>query len=272
MEKRFTFTGTGGALFVKFLVGGILTTITFGIYYSWFATNIIKYFSENTSISGPQKGDLRLEYRGTGGQLFVTLLVGGLLTSITFGIYYSWFMVKLMNFFYENTVAKAGDGTEYRLQFNGTGGSLFVTLLVGGLLTFITFGIYGAWFTCKLQKFMCNNTAILENGTHIGTMDFVGAGGSLFVTLLVGGLLTGITFGIYAAWYGVKLIKFFAENTEITVAGQRHLGAFTGTGGQLFITVLVGALLTGITFGIYAAWYACTLFQWEAENLLFAPR
>jgi uncharacterized membrane protein YjgN (DUF898 family) len=79
MEKRFHFNGTGGALFVKFLIGGILTAITFGIYYAWFVTNVMKYLSENLTVQGTQKGDLRLEYRGTGGALFVKLLVGGLI-------------------------------------------------------------------------------------------------------------------------------------------------------------------------------------------------
>jgi uncharacterized membrane protein YjgN (DUF898 family) len=272
MEKRFTFTGSGGALFVQFLVGIILTVITLGIYAPWFAIKLTKFVYDNTTLSGSAKGGMRLEFRGTGGQLFVTYLVGILLTIITLGIYGPWFWAKLIKFFSDNSVARAGDGTEYKLQFNGTGGQLFVTCLVGYLLTIITLGIYGPWFAVKLMKLIAQKTAILETGHPAGNIAFVATGGQLFVTLLVGVLLTIITLGIYGAWFAVKLTKFYTENTEITVNGIRHAGTFGGTGGQFFVLNLVGYLLTIITLGIYGAWYICKIWKFKINNTAFVPR
>ena len=46
METRIRFVGTGGALFVKFIVGAILSAITLGIYMPWFMDRVEQGFFE----------------------------------------------------------------------------------------------------------------------------------------------------------------------------------------------------------------------------------
>ncbi|MBN2358904.1 MAG: DUF898 family protein [Deltaproteobacteria bacterium] len=272
MEKKFEFNGTGGALFVKMLVGILLTAITAGIYGPWFAVSIYRYLADNTKIKKAQRGDLQLAFSGTGGQLFVKGLLGGLLCAITLGIYTPWFMVKLNRWVCDNAVAKAPDGTLYRLQFNGSGGALFVKMLVGILLTAITFCIYSFWFTVGLQRYFLQNTAILEGNKVIGNQDFVATGGQLFVTCLIGALLTTITFGIYSFWFQVKLFKFFASHHYLVIAGKPCQGRFDGDGFSYFIVNLVGGLLSGITFGIYTPWFIVKMTKFQLNNLVIAPR
>ena len=272
MEKRFKFTGTGDALFGKFLLGMFLTIITLGIYLPWFVVNLSKFVYENTTLSGSEKGEMRLEFRGIGGQLFNICLGGLFLTVVTLYIYYGWFLANLIKFSYDNSVAKASDGTEYKLQFNGTGGELFGTILVGGLLTMITFGIYGPWFAVELMKLIAKRTVIIENGSQIGNTAFVATGGQLFGTVLVGFLLTLITFGIYIPWFWVKMARFYAENTTITVNDVRHVGAFDGKGGEFFVLNFVGGLLTMVTFGIYGAWFICKIWTFKINHTAFVPR
>ncbi|MFH1812331.1 MAG: DUF898 family protein [Pseudomonadota bacterium] len=267
--RKFKFTGTGGEIFVKFLVGMILTAITMGIYMPWFMVSIMQYAASKTTIEGGPKGSLQVEFKGTGGQLFVVGLVGALLTSITFGIYGAWFMANLMRFYADNTTAKAADGTTYRLRFTATGGELFVAYLVGILLTSITFGIYAPWFMCKLYTLFAEKTDILRGDTKVGTVAFSGTGGNLFVTFLVGYLLTMVTLGIYSFWFQVKMMQFMAQNTKLTVDNQALTGDFVGTGGQLFVLSLVGGLLTSITFGIYGAWFFANLTRYQLENMQF---
>ena len=263
---RPNFQGTGGELFVTVLVGYLLTVITFGIYLPWFVCKLQSFVMANTTLGPTKRGDLRMEFSGRGGELFVTGLVGYLLTLITFGIYLPWFLVKLIKFFSENMVATAQDGTRFRLRFEGTGGELFVTVLVGYLLTAITFGIYAPWFICKLNKVLRQRTMILENEQTVGNFDFEGKGGELFVTFLVGYLLTIITVGIYFAWFQVKLMKFMAENTRVAYQGRMFAGSFHGTGGEFFVLNLVGYLLTMITFGIYMPWYMIKQWKFQFNN------
>jgi uncharacterized membrane protein YjgN (DUF898 family) len=263
---RPNFQGTGGELFVTFLVGYLLTLFTIGIYASWFYCKLTNFMLSNTTLGPTRRGDLRLEFTGKGGELFVTFLVGYLLTLITVGIYAPWFIVKLIKFFAGNTTATAQDGTRFRLNFEGTGGELFVTLLVGYLLTLITVGIYMPWFMCKLRKVFYSRTAILENEQPVGNLDFEGTGGQLFVTFLVGYLLTLITVGIYMPWFMVKMTKFWAEGTRVHYQGRVFAGSFHGTGGEYFVTFLVGYLLTLITAGIYMPWFMVKLWKFDFNN------
>lgn len=266
---RPNFQGTGGELFVTVLVGYLLSVITIGIYLPWFMCKLVNFITANTTLGPTKRGDLRMEFTGRGGELFVTGLVGYLLTILTVGIYLPWFMVKLIKFFSDNTVATAADGTRLRPRFEGTGGELFVTFLVGYLLTMITLGIYGPWFICKLTKVLRQRTLILENEQPVGNFDFEGKGGELFVTFLVGYLLTLVTIGIYFAWFQVKMMKFFAENSRVVYQGRVYAGAFHGTGGEFFVLNLVGYLLTMITIGIYMPWYLIKQWKFQFNNQEF---
>ncbi|MBN2343420.1 MAG: DUF898 family protein [Deltaproteobacteria bacterium] len=265
MERRFEFTGTGGALLGKFIVGTILTGITFGIYAPWFIVNLQKYICEHLALK-TEGGDVKFEFTGTGGKLFGTYLVGVLLTGITFGIYASWFIVNLTKYFTDNTVGKTADGNTYAVSFRGNGGSLFGTIFVGYLLTMLTFGIYAAWFMVKLTKFFADNMDIMENGNKVGSFSFNGEGGELFGTYILGVILTGITFGVYASWFMVNLMKYFNNHTQISLNDKSYTADFDGTGGKYFVVNFVGYLLTMITFGIYGAWYMCNLLKFQYEN------
>ena len=105
----------------------------------------------------------RIEFTGTGGGLFGKFLVEILLSCITLGIYIPWFIVSLYKYIAENLTLKTKDG-DVKFDFTGTGGALFVTYLVGALLTLITFGIYGAWYFCTLLKYQYENIQILDRG------------------------------------------------------------------------------------------------------------
>ena len=265
---RFKFTGTGGALFVKFFVGMLLSMVTLGIYLPWFMVSLTRYVCDNTVLE-TGAGAVRLKFTGTGGALFVTFLVGYLLTIITLGIYTPWFITKLLKFHMDNTTGTTPEGVEVRLDYGGTGGGLFVTFLVGYLLTIITIGIYTPWFICRINRFILQNTGVLRGGAQVGTADFVGTGGALFVTFLVGYLLTIVTLGIYMPWFMVKLTKFNLGGTRVTLDGVVWTGDFDGKGGDLFVTLLVGYLLTVVTLGIYGAWFTCNMIRFHTDNSVF---
>lgn len=264
-ETRFSFEGTGGELFGKLFVGMLLTGITFGIYGAWFAVGFINYLCEKTTISTPN-GPMRARFNGTGGQLFGAMFVGYLLTMITFGIYGSWFICKMTRYFADNTQVQGSDGRVYQLQFSGEGGDLFGKALVNGLLTGITLYIYLPWAMCNMRKWFYQKTLIVEQGQPIGQLDFVGEGGTLFGTFLVGVLLTVLTAGIYGSWFTVAMKKFYDQNTRILIRGRTYSMDFTGQGGDLFVLSLVNGLLTVVTLGIYWFWAQVKMLKWNYEN------
>jgi uncharacterized membrane protein YjgN (DUF898 family) len=267
-EIRGDFSGTGGELLGQLLVGYLLTLITFGIYGPWFMCKFTNFIAQRVTFGPTARGTVQFRFEGQGGQLFVTFLVGYLLTMVTIGIYMPWFICKLTKFFLDNTTVTTSDGQVYNPRFQGGGGDLFVTFLVGYLLTVVTIGIYAPWFMCKLNKWFAERTKLVNNGQETGSLDFTGEGGSLLVTFIVGYLLTIVTLGIYMAWFQVKMIKFNADNTKINLNGQRFGLRFTGEGGELFVIILVGYLLSIVTLGIYMFWMMAKLIKWQLSNLV----
>jgi len=211
---------------------------------------------------------VRFKFTGTGGALFAKFFVGMLLSLVTCGIYIPWFMVSITRYVCDNTVLETSAGP-VSLKFTGTGGALFVTFLVGYLLTIITIGIYTPWFICRINRFILQNTAVLRGDAQVGSADFAGTGGALFVTFLVGYLLTIVTLGIYMPWFMVKLMKFNLSGTQVTLDGAVWTGDFDGKGGDLFVTLLVGYLLTVVTLGIYGAWFTCNMIRYHTDNSVF---
>jgi uncharacterized membrane protein YjgN (DUF898 family) len=265
--SRADFSGTGGEMFGKMFVGMLLSGITLGIYLPWFLAGFYRYIYSKITFGPTARGNVKLEFTGTGGQLFVTFLVGQLLTMITLGIYAPWFITNLIKFYADNSIATTEDGTKYQLKYDGTGGSLLVTFLVGGLLCGITLGIYMPWFMCKLEKAIFSQMRVSENGQSAGSFDFNGNGGDLFGQYLVGAILTGITFGIYFAWFQVRLNKFFMSHTKVTINGKNYSADYDATGGELFVVMLVGGLLMGVTFGIYYFWFIAKLLKFQMQHI-----
>lgn len=260
------FEGRGGELFVTFLAGYVLSIITLGIYAPWFYCRLTDYVTANTTLGPTRHGAVHLTFTGRGAPLLVTLLLGCLLTILTVGIYGAWFTAKLIRFFTDNTTAVAADGTRFRLRFEATGGQLLTTVLLGYLLTIVTMGIYGPWFYCKLQKLIASRTTILENEQPVGSFDFVGHGGELFIAYLLGYLITIVSMGLYAPWFAVTLMRFGSENSRVYYKGRAFAGNFHGVGGELFVIVLVGYLLSIVTVGIYFPWFLVRLWKFQLNH------
>ena len=271
-EIRGDFSGTGGELLGQLIVSFLLMAVTFGIYAPWFICRMANYVAERTTFGPTSKGMVRMRFVGTGGQLFKQYLIGVLLTMVTFGIYLPWFFCRMMRFFAESTTATCDDGSVYQLRFDGTGGSIIVTYLKGAILTGLTFGIYGAWFMCDLNRWFVDNTKIMSNGQQVGHIAFHGKGGTLLKTFIKGVLLTMVTFGIYSYWFAVDLNKFNFDHTEIHVEGRVSKLRFDGTGGELFVITFVGGLLMMVTFGIYYFWFITKLLKWQTSNVIVIPQ
>lgn len=207
----------------------------------------------------------KFEFKATGGELFKSLVGGLLLTGVTMGLYYPWFLVRFQKLLLERTDLEVGD-QRLRLTNTATGGALFKELIIVYLLTMVTFGIYLPWGLMRLQRFQQEHTIAEGEGviyrlrTHL-------TGGELFKAGFVAYLLTMITFGIYAPWMMVKMLSLFVGRTQLEENGQ-PIGAFAfrSTGGELFKTFIVGYLLTMITLGIYGFWFQVKLTQFFARG------
>jgi uncharacterized membrane protein YjgN (DUF898 family) len=88
---RLTFTGDGGELLGKYILGVILMICTLYIYGAWFANDLFAFFWENTKLDGRGFG-----FRKDPGGFLGTYILTIILTMCTFGIYYPWGICNIL--------------------------------------------------------------------------------------------------------------------------------------------------------------------------------
>ncbi|MEA2040893.1 MAG: DUF898 family protein [Thermodesulfobacteriota bacterium] len=195
------------------------------------------------------------EFRGTGGQYFVTVFIHLFLISIlSFGIYSAWAWVRLLRLKASHTVICGK-----QVSFTGTGGQLFGLVLLFGLLTLVTFGIYGPWAMCRLFNWRARNTLVEGKPSQ-----FVGTGGSLFLFCLIHlMLLPMLTFGIYSFYGAYRLHAWKEEHTRYGGEKTSFGAGFVG-----FLKVLlITWILNTVTLCLISPWTMCMSYRWETDGL-----
>lgn len=264
------FHGTGGSYFGVFLVNFLLMVVTLGIYRPWAITALRKYLYQNTSFGGS-----RFMYTGTGSEMFIGFLKAiGLLVAATISFVIlqrigAWmfgqtvgtilfFLVYYAAIFMLVPIILHGS-LRYRLSrtqwrsinwaYVGPQSRLVQLFVRGMLLTLVTFGIYGPWFSVDLAK-------EIARGTRFGDVEFryTGDGKEVFMLMLKGLLLTPLTLGLYFFWYLAEAHNYHIAHTEVVQNGQTKRLRSNASGMGMISLILVNALITGFTFGLGYAW------------------
>ncbi len=189
----------GGVIAIPFmLVGGLIMFAALIAVPLFFMNKFLAFYFEALTLDGQ-----RCNYVGTAGALLKSQFLNLLLMSITFGIYTPWALVNLKKWTYENVEV---GGQRGRLTFDGDGGTLFGTYLLGMILTYCTLGIYGAWLANDIFAFYWDNTRLDGRG-----FSFKKDPGGFLGTYILTVLLSYCTMGIYLPWGICNLFKWEAE-------------------------------------------------------------
>jgi uncharacterized membrane protein YjgN (DUF898 family) len=217
MRQKIEFRGSSTCLFGDILVVALLSAITAGIYGPWGYVRIRRKVAENTYL-----GDQPMGFDGTGGQLWGIILKTMLFTIITLGIYdlLCYPLVNLIRWDTEHTILPNGQ----RPTYGGTALDLFGQVLVVGLLSAITLGIYSFWGYVRIRKHVLGHTLSGEI-----PWEFTGTGGQYFGVALVAGLLSAVTLGIYAL-LGAAYVRIIRWETASTGVPMAALAAATTAG------------------------------------------
>ncbi len=106
-------------------------------------------------------GDLKLNFKGKAKQLFAIILLGGIGSAFTFGIYYFWFKRNMYNFLIENLHLEQ-NGVEQCVKSDITAGKVFRLEVGNILLILFTLGIGYSWAYCRSARFIANNVIVPE--------------------------------------------------------------------------------------------------------------
>ena len=150
--RRLQFNGHGHQLIGKYLLWVFLTIITLGIYGIWLGLGMKKWVVKHTVYADEERPVDSYFSGGAGGYLGIHIL-SFILTLFTFGIGKAWADKMVLKWEAKHTHIGGSP-----LEFNGTGGQLFVKYLLLVLLTPLTLGIYALFFTVIYMKWEVKHT------------------------------------------------------------------------------------------------------------------
>ncbi|MFQ5874296.1 MAG: DUF898 family protein, partial [Dehalococcoidia bacterium] len=123
--------------------GWLLTTITLGLYYPFFATKKYAFMASHSYF-----GNEKFQFDGRGQDLFGNYLLALLLTIPTLGLYWFWFLAKKQRYFLDHTSFATA-----RFHSTVTGGRLLLLNLGNLLLLIVTLGLGWAWVIVRNIRF-----------------------------------------------------------------------------------------------------------------------
>jgi len=274
--KKIIFKGKGNEFFSVYLLSIFLSIVTLGIYYPWARVKILKYLYNETELEGSS-----FTFHGIGKEIFIGMLKALTMLAVVFGIYilllvyvniFIAILFYLVALIFIGPAAVVGS-LKYRASrsswrgiyfgYRGTYKSMFFILLKGLLLTIITFGIYGSWFTTSLYKEILKN---LRMGNL--TFNYRGQGEDLFVVNLKGIILTYITLGIYFFKYQSDRYKYLMGNINLDLGGQTGKVKATTTGFGIFKLAIGNLFIVLFSLGLAMPWAIIRTINFYANNSL----
>ncbi len=269
-KKRFKYFGKGNEFAIIYFKNLLLNIITLGLYYPWAKVERLKYHYKSTQLDTS-----RFSFHGTGKEVFRGFIkIYILLIIIIISIYgfqnshpflrmlfialYYLIIVLLIPFAIHGTVRYRSSRSSWKgihFKYLGHKMELFWKCITGMLLTVFTLGIYSAWFSVDIRKYVIGH---LRFGNL--SFDFHGKGGTLFWINLRSAILIYLTLGIYTFWYYKQTLAFYIDNTEITQNGKKVNFKINMKAGNIFNLVVVNAFLIILTFGIAIPWVTVRTF------------
>jgi uncharacterized membrane protein YjgN (DUF898 family) len=164
---------------------------------------------------------------------------------------------------------QAPGGTEHRLSFHGSGGTLFGIYVATIFLTLVTFGIYSFWGKTRIRRYMFGQTEIAGD-----RFAYHGTGKELLIGTLKAGVLfmvpmlllnvipmlelgEGVTIGAVLLAYAligllIPVAIVGARRYRLSRTSWRGIRfSFRGRALDFMKIFLKGGLLTLLTFGFY---------------------
>ncbi|UXS02858.1 YjgN family protein [Agrobacterium tumefaciens] len=306
--ERGVFKGSAGEYFGIWIVNILLTIITIGIYSAWAKVRRKRYFNGSTELAGRAFG-----YHATGGQIFkgrliafafiivmqifATLLpVLAFIPAILFVAFLPWLVMRSIRF-----NARVTSYRNVRFDFAGKTGGAFVSVVLGGFVAFISFGILAPLASRWVNRYVFGNLRYGDRpfsaDPKIGALYrvwiipaiMVVVGGTVFsflgfaifaansaladdettaITMALGSLYIGL-FGAFLV-YGLAGIVYRAGVRNVVISsmfldGKHRLLSDVNRGRYLWI-VISNLVLSVITLGLMRPWAAVREARYSVEH------
>ena len=188
----------------------LITAVTLGIAYPWAQCMLYSWQFKHTVYNGK-----RLKFEGTGGELFVNIFKWIFFSIITLGIYILVIPVRktrwvISNLHYEDEQLVTGESF-----FDGKTLHLIGINILSKLLIILSLGLLYSFTVCLKLRWINRHTVINRK-----KVVFTGKALNLWGKYLLWAFLSLITFGVFALWIPIKMLKWQTKNTHIKTVGE----------------------------------------------------
>ncbi len=156
--KRQTFNGTAMELFGLWIKWFLLTLVTCGVYAPFATVDYRKWVNSHTGYVGLSKAEGKYadsRFEGNGFEYYGYEGLTSLISMVTCGFATPWMVGIFKKWEAKNTIIR-----NEKYFYDGDGGELFPIWIVNVLLTFVTCGIFSAWATVRMNRYIIAHTHV----------------------------------------------------------------------------------------------------------------
>lgn len=269
-NHQLNFEGQGSEYFGIIIVNWLLTIVTLGFYYPWAKAKKLQYLYGKTTLNNEP-----FTFHGTGKELFKGFIKAIVLFGLLYGLLIAFIVMKMpiiaVLVFYLGLLAiipiAIHGAYRYRMSrtswrgirfgYRGNRKEFALNFFQWVLLTILTLGIYGAWMTTNVRKYVLGHV-------KFGPIEFEydADGGDFFILNLKGYFLSIFTLGIYMFWWQKDLFEFYVNHLRLQKDNETIRLNSTATGGGFFKLIMTNLLLIIFTLGFGYAWAVTRTFKY----------
>jgi uncharacterized membrane protein YjgN (DUF898 family) len=149
-----------------------------------------------------------------------------------------------------------------RFGYRGNRNEFMVSFYKWVLYAVITLGIYGAWFSINVRRYVLSNIKIGDV-----SFKYEANGGDYFWLNFKSYFLSIITLGIYSFWWYSDLFAFYVNNLSLEKGEEKITLKSTATGGDFFGLLIVNLLIIVFTLGLGYAWVVTRTMKFLTDHI-----
>ena len=269
------FYGKGEEYFKIQIVNTILNILTLSLYYPWAKERSLKYlYNKNTFDETP------FMFSGTGKEMFkgyvkalgIIILLYGAFFYLTLNDHTALAVLTVYGGIFTLLPLAIHGSYRYRMAktswkgirfgYTGSRGELMGIFLKGLLFTILTLGIYSAWFTINVRRYILSNIKVGN-----AKFEYNGDGADYFIMNLKGYFLTIFTFGIYMFWWQKEQFQFFVDHLRLEQGDDAVFFRSKATGSDFAGLMIVNFLILLFTLGLGYAWVVTRNMNFVMSNI-----
>lgn len=150
---RFSFRGKRMDATLLYIVGGVISALTLGLYWPFFKMKTEKFWREHSWF-----GDVQFRFSGIGKEIFGKYILAIILTPLTLGFYLFWFTAELKRYLWSHT--HVGEAT---FHFPVRGRDYMSLKVTNFFILLFTLGVGFPWVVVRNQKFLTDNLSLAGN-------------------------------------------------------------------------------------------------------------